>query len=532
MARMIPAECSQDTNSPAEEKLFDVLKKSLDDGWTVFHSFNTLARNREKKLIDGEIDFLIFHKELGMLSLEVKGGQISFRDGYWLQNGWKMEKGPVEQARFNKYAVISYCKKKFSGYVPCYFGHAACFPDCFEIKDLPADCQDIVISGQEVPYIRDAIVKIMKDFNKDIIKTDDISAGQILKLLSPVFEYGASISDRISQAESKILTLTELQCEMLSFISGHKQALIRGCAGSGKTVLAVKKARELAAEGKTVLLLAYNSMLCENLKHAVTGMADKISAITYHDLCKKHLAECGVGFDGIKDDDKFWREELPAEFLKALARKPLKFDAVIVDEGQDFHENYWKSVKELVKPEGWFYIFYDPDQNLYNKELKLPELGQPFVLNRNCRNTSEIFNVLKPFCSGEVKISDSAPAGSPVSEFKDADPEKRRDELGRFLNKIVKEGKIYESQIVIIGGHSLSNTCLGKKPVAGGFAIVENGKPDIGRIPYFTYMKYKGCESDIVILLDVEDNDKRWNDKGLCTAISRARHLLHIIRKT
>ncbi|MEI6425311.1 MAG: nuclease-related domain-containing protein, partial [Lentisphaerota bacterium] len=107
MARMIPAECSQHTNSPAEEKLFDVLKISLDEGWTVFHSFNTLARNREKKLIDCEIDFLIFHKELGLLSLEVKGGQISFRDGYWLQNGWNLEKGPVEQARFNKYAVIS-----------------------------------------------------------------------------------------------------------------------------------------------------------------------------------------------------------------------------------------------------------------------------------------------------------------------------------------------------------------------------------------------------------------------------------------
>ena len=64
-----------------------------------------------------------------------------------------------------------------------------------------------------------------------------------------------------------------------------------------------------------------------------------------------------------------------------------------------------------------------------------------------------------------------------------------------------------------------------------GFTVIENGKPDLGRIPYFTYMKYKGCESDVVILLDVGENDKRWNDKGLCTAISRARHLLYIIRK-
>lgn len=531
MARMIPAECSPTTKSKAEEKLFIILKKSLDDSWTVFHSFNLLARNREEKLIDAEIDFLLFNKELGLLSLEVKGGQISMKDGRWCQNGWPLDKGPVEQARLNKYAVLEYLKRKFMGFVPCYLGHAACFPDCFKMKDVPADCQDIVISGQEVPFIKDAITKIMRDFNKDKITTNDRAASDILRFLYPEFEFGTSVSDSINQSESKILSLTELQCEMLSFISGHKQALVRGCAGSGKTILAVKKAREIASEGKTVLLLAYNSMLCDKLKFAVTGMATKITAITYHDLCIKHIEECGIGLDLKKDDDKFWRETLPSEFMKSLKDKPLKYDAVIVDEGQDFHDNYWKSVKDMVKPDGWFYIFYDPDQNLYNKELNLPDLGQPFILNKNCRNTSEIFNSLKPYCSGDVKISENAPVGSPVSEFKDVDPVKRREELARILDQIVKKEKVYESQIVIIGGHSLSKTCVGKETKVGDFQIIENGKSDSRKIPYFTYMKYKGCESDVVILLDVSDTDPRWKEKGLCTAISRAKHFLHIIRK-
>jgi hypothetical protein len=257
MARMIPAECAPDTESKAEAKLFEVLKKSLDDSWTVFHSFNMLARNREKKLGDGEIDFLIFHKEFGMLALEVKGGQLAFKDGYWFQNGRKLTKGPVEQAKVNKYIIMEYLNRWFKDGFPCYFGHAACFPDCYEIKGLPMDCEGVVISGQEVPYIRDAVVKIMRDFNKEAIKTDANAVEQILKSLAPMFEYGVSISDRIGQAESRILSLTELQCEMLSFISGHRRALVRGCAGSGKTVLAVKKAHELASEGKTVLLLAY-----------------------------------------------------------------------------------------------------------------------------------------------------------------------------------------------------------------------------------------------------------------------------------
>ncbi len=528
---MIPAECSQDTNSKAEEKLFEVLKKSLDDSWTVFHSFNLLARNREKKLIDAEIDFLLFKKELGILSLEVKGGQITLKNAEWYQNGRLLEKSPVEQARLNKFAVQNFLKRKFMGPVPCYFAHASCFPDCSKMDVLPADCQDIVITGQEVPYIRDSLTRIMRDFNKEKITTDEKSAGDILRFLSPAFEYGVSISDRISQSESKILSLTELQCEMLSFISGHRQALIRGCAGSGKTILAVKKACELADQGSSVLLLAYNSMLCEKLKFAVAGLANKITAVTYHDLCMKHIERCGIALDLKKDDDKFWRETLPAEFMKALKKMHLEFDAVIVDEGQDFHDNYWRSVKEMVRKDGWFYIFYDPDQNLFNKELALPDLGQPFLLNRNCRNTSEIFGVLKPYCSGEVKISENAPAGTPVSEFKEANPARRREDLARILDKIVREGKIFESQIVIIGGHSLSKSCVGNDSTVGNFQIVENGSPDYRKIPYFTYMKYKGCESDVVILLDVSEDDPRWNSKGLCTAISRAKHLLHIIRK-
>ena len=46
------------------------------------------------------------------------------------------------------------------------------------------------------------------------------------------------------------------------------------------------------------------------------------------------------------------------------------------------------------------------------------------------------------------------------------------------------------------------------------------------------YMKFKGCESKVVILLDVDDSDARWDSKnGLDTAMSRAVHQLIIIRK-
>ncbi|MHA2068223.1 MAG: NERD domain-containing protein [Candidatus Thorarchaeota archaeon] len=73
MAKMIPATLPLQTESKAERQLFSVLRDSLDDSFTVFHSFNLLTQNKQGKFIDGEIDYLIFSPSLGFLVLEVKG---------------------------------------------------------------------------------------------------------------------------------------------------------------------------------------------------------------------------------------------------------------------------------------------------------------------------------------------------------------------------------------------------------------------------------------------------------------------------
>ena len=70
---MIPNTFHPQTESRAEKKVFETLKNSLDDSYTVFHSFDIMPRNLENRLIDVEIDFLIFSIKHGILVLEVKG---------------------------------------------------------------------------------------------------------------------------------------------------------------------------------------------------------------------------------------------------------------------------------------------------------------------------------------------------------------------------------------------------------------------------------------------------------------------------
>ena len=87
--------------------------------------------------------------------------------------------------------------------------------------------------------------------------------------------------------------------------------------------------------------------------------------------------------------------------------------------------------------------------------------------------------------------------------------------------------------IVIVGGHALEHTSLGGETDVGRFHVV-NRAARVGamEVAYYTYMKFKGCEAKVVILLDVDDADARWSDPhGIYTAMSRAMHQLIVIRK-
>ena len=55
----------------SEKKVRSYLDKYLNDDWIIYHNFVL-----DKNFNDGEVDFLILHKTLGGIVLEVKGGGI------------------------------------------------------------------------------------------------------------------------------------------------------------------------------------------------------------------------------------------------------------------------------------------------------------------------------------------------------------------------------------------------------------------------------------------------------------------------
>ena len=387
MPTMIPSAIPSDTPSHAEAAMYRELRHALGGAYTVFHSFGIIERRRGRGHIDREIDFLILSRR-GLIALEVKGGTIGHdgAENRWLQNGRPLARSPFEQAKENKYAVRDFLKGRGIPTGRMAFGHAVAFPDVHaDLDPLPAEADaEILILGYELPALAEKIDAIHRFYEEDRHRAlSDADLRAVMGALSPEFEYGATLVDRIRGAEARIFRLTEEQCRILDVLGRPKRGLVGGCAGSGKTVLAVRKARDLAAEGKSVLLLCYNRLLGIALRDSV-GVPPAPGATSPHSTSRDHrdgaaAAEdgtdardpAGAAAGGTDDGDParaapggiiaanyheflmtaldeagrkpevprgavqaFWDEKLPDRVDRFLQAHPIKIDGTPVDEWQ------------------------------------------------------------------------------------------------------------------------------------------------------------------------------------------------------
>ncbi|NRA52114.1 MAG: DUF2075 domain-containing protein, partial [Phaeodactylibacter sp.] len=211
---------------------------------------------------------------------------------------------------------------------------------------------------------------------------------------STLNETDAYFSFDQSQFESKISQLTQDQFKVLNFINKINKVRISGCAGSGKTLVAAEKAIRLSGKGLKVLMLCHNPNLARKIKRLVSGSDVYVSAFgQFIHSINQHNTLTAPGWN------KYYEplsEDLD-QALKIIEAKPLNFDAVIVDEAQDFREEWWIIVETILATVAnpVFYIFHDDNQALLPFRSYYP-IEEPIVdLSKNCRNGGKVFDFIK-----------------------------------------------------------------------------------------------------------------------------------------
>jgi nucleoside phosphorylase len=219
-------------------------------------------------------------------------------------------------------------------------------------------------------------------------------------------EFSPSLVRQLELLHKHIRQLTEDQYRVIEFLQGHSRVAITGCAGSGKTLVAAEKAIRLDRAGLRTLLLCHSPHLARLLRQLTQGTRVEVNDFEswVQTLLRTEEAEPREWMP--------YREPGEAELTMAfdlLVARPDRYDAVIVDEGQDFRETWWTLVEAALKlPQvGTLYVFLDDNQALLPHRGAPPLERAPYVLSRNCRNAGVIFEVVRRLhpCAPEPALS-------------------------------------------------------------------------------------------------------------------------------
>lgn len=556
MARLIPKVDIDEIAVKSERDTARCLVAQLPNDCIIYHSYPWLKTDRNDRgnttIKEGETDFVIILPSHGMLILEVKGGEITYDEDSrdWsrvLGNGrLKSIQDPFEQANRNTHYLENAIKRR--GYqgansLPFTYGYAVVFPDCEYKGPTPVGAEPaIIFSASDLPYLDRRITSALNQWsrrdNPRSLSSDDVK--NITKAISPGFNLLPVLFRKLEEQEEKLFRLTNEQQNLLNFLGQKQRACIEGVAGSGKTMLAQAQAEKFADAGKTVLFICYNKNLAKWISDSIADEYKSLITVKhFHGLCADWIRKAGMSFTPPRQGaNEFWQDEAADLLMDAIDMVPEKYDAVIVDEGQDFYPNWWMPLEMIncAGDEGAMYIFYDPRQNLYvDQKGSLPAMGEAYNLPTNCRNTRAIAGKCSEILNVDIPTREEAPLGEKPTVLTlglNYDVKKR---VERYINEWVKDGNLKPSQIAILSPNKKERSSISDLNAAQGIEITEDidaWREDKG-VLFSTVKSFKGLEADAVLLIDIpeEEDTSFFKQSDYYVACSRAKHLLVVIHK-
>jgi len=348
---------------------------------------------------------------------------------------------------------------------------------------------------------------------------------------------------------------------------GHR--IITGPSGSGKTLVLVHKAAFLLKYNpdiKRILFVCYNITLVNYIKRMLANKhvplgEEGVQVYHFFELCSEIIGE-DVHYE---NEESGYYDLIVQEALERLEAYGNKFDAILVDEGQDFSDDMYRVVTSLLSRQtNNLTIALDDSQNIYNRHFSWKDVGvqargrvhKISYVYRNTREIAELANRFKG--AGEQAVPAQKELFPDFFDFSGPAPEIKQyasfeDILAQLPDKIIKAVETDQcplSEIAIVYTTSrpakdmkktlpvLIEKALESRGILSNW-VSENYRSkkvyDIttDRVTISTIHSVKGLDYSCVLLigLDCFDTD-RWNaeqiEKLTYVAITRARYQLFI----
>lgn len=564
MTRMIPKTINS-VNSQAESYIFNIIKESPGtESWVCLHSLG-LARHLTKR--QGEIDFLVICQK-GIFVLEVKGGGVSCKNGFWQtinREGQvkQLKENPFRQASRAMFSLQQDLIKHFGEetfWKNILFGYGVVFPDVpfkssgyigtegdeRQIYDL-TDCNK--------PFVQ--YIERLASFARSCVHHDcftltekDINA--LIDYLRPDFDLVPSLTVKANSVLEQMVSLEKEQYAVIDAIDSIPRLIIQGPAGTGKTLLAFEIARrEVILKQNDVLLICFNRLLASFFEAKVKSekLNEKITVKTIHTLMNDLIDNSSFASEfktkKKQSDKNTLFKKLYPEYTKLalLEAKVTTFKTVIIDEAQDIINLENLAVLDVYVEQGlklgnWRIccdvnnqgaVFGAFEQAALDKVMGY---GTSILLYTNCRNTisiSQETNLLtRPKMSGIARIQ-----GDSVEYSWYKDKNQMVEKLTKILQKLLANN-IMPSQITILFSLATSAAYITNVKNISLVQLTDNNIWDFveGKLPCITYCSissFKGLENDFIVLIDIENLDSEWWNSVVYVGMSRAKIGLYLL---
>ena len=310
-------------------------------------------------------------------------------------------------------------------------------------------------------------------------------------------------------------TMDDDQLDLIEY-TDDKSMLVAGCAGSGKSVIAMHKAEQLHKKGQDVILIAYTRSLSRFMKN---GKADSSFRFFHHHL---------------------WKYKL----------KMPKADYIIVDEIQDFTR---EEIQEFINATRKHFLFFgDTAQSIYRQYGK-QTMTIAQIAAMTGLNTLQLFNNYR-LPRPVARITQDY-VGVDVQEYKEKVYQNKESELPHFIHfdneqkqieallKLVKDnvgrniGILLPNnpEVIRISQEFKDNDVECEFKYNKGdndFDYVDNLDFNTVLPKILTYHSAKGLQFDMVILPMYNGANDDESRKALYVAMTRTMHSLYVLYST